>query len=148
MSSCTALICMHYLHYQPMHQLWMSERPNTLEKTLHILLQWVTLFCSWVTSMSRNYKTWENAPAYDYSLGQKHPECKQTLLFTLVPQQTNRQLEALCTQKILNAVEKSRHEQEIRWAHGTLSWECWSCIDYPCTELLQARPPRWNIVFQ
>jgi hypothetical protein len=24
-----------------------------------------------------------------------------------------------------------------------LSWECQSCIDYPCTELLQARPPRW-----
>jgi hypothetical protein len=32
----------------------------------------------------------------------------------LMPQQTNRQLEAICKQKILNAVEKSRHEQEIR----------------------------------
>ncbi len=30
------------------------------------------------------------------------------LQFPLVPQQTNRQLEAICKQKILNAVEKSR----------------------------------------
>jgi hypothetical protein len=127
--------------YAPTVNAWETEYLG--EDTLHILLQWVTLLCSWETSMSRNYKTWENAPAYDYSLGQNHPEREQTLQFPLVPQQTNRQLEAICKQKILNAVEKSRHGQEIRWAHGILSWECKSYIDYPCTEMLQARPPRW-----
>jgi hypothetical protein len=81
--------------------------------------------CLWLFTQSEAPRTWADFTNF------------------LTPQQTNRQLEAICKQKILNAVEKSRHEQEIRWAHGTLSWECQSCIDYSCTELLQARPPRW-----
>jgi hypothetical protein len=70
--------------YAPTVNVWETEYLG--EDTLHILLQWGTLFCSWETSMSRKYKTWENAPAYDYSLGQKHPECEQNLQFPLVSQ--------------------------------------------------------------